>query len=144
MAYVTLVGFNGDQAMVLHEQEIKSVELGGLGQLWNGDFSFVWHRPKTFDGKPVGLGSNGPSVEWVAKQFAKLDGQEAPLAEQRFNSALEARVKRFQSTMNLEDDGFVGMQTLLRLNEALGLDLSLDDLSFSTADQALSATAEEE
>ena len=60
----------------------------------------------------------------VAKLFARLDGQSRPLAEEQFNSALQARVRLFQRQEGLEDDGLVGVQTLLRLNQRLGIDIT--------------------
>jgi general secretion pathway protein A len=54
--------------------------------------------------------------------FARLDGQQQALAGSRFNAALQQRVRLFQLEQNLEDDGVVGVQTLLALNEQVGID----------------------
>ena len=43
-----------------------------------------------------------------------------PLAVERFNFALQQRVRLFQREQELADDGVVGLQTLLRLNAELG------------------------
>ena len=52
--------------------------------------------------------------------------QQQPLADSVFNTALQQRVRLFQRQRGLMDDGVVGMQTLLVLNEALGIDLTAD------------------
>ena len=58
----------------------------------------------------------------VANLFAQLDGQPQALSGQSFNAALEQRVRLFQREQGLDDDGLVGVQTLLKLNESLGID----------------------
>jgi general secretion pathway protein A len=77
-------------------------------------------------------------VAQVAALFARLDGQPQALAGTRFTPALQTRVRLFQREHALEDDGVVGMQTLLRLNEALGIDLTA-----ATARAQLAAGADE-
>ena len=60
----------------------------------------------------------------VARLFARLDQQAAPLTVDRFNEALDTRVRLFQQANGLDDDGVVGEQTLLRLNEQLAIDVT--------------------
>jgi general secretion pathway protein A len=61
-------------------------------------------------------------VAQVAGLFARLDAQPQPLTTEDFNAALQQRVRMFQRTHGLEDDGVVGVRTLLKLNELLGVD----------------------
>jgi len=56
--------------------------------------------------------------------FARLDGRERALTVEEFNAPLEQRVRLFQRRYGLKDDGVVGMQTLLVLNEQLGIDVT--------------------
>ena len=44
--------------------------------------------------------------------------------EERFNRALDQRVRLFQRTNGLDDDGVVGERTLLKLNEQLFVDVT--------------------
>ena len=53
-----------------------------------------------------------------------LDDQSAALADHQFNAALKERVTLFQRRHGLEDDGVVGVKTLLKLNEQLGIDIT--------------------
>ena len=73
---------------------------------------------------PLAAGASSAVVREVAQLFAQLDGQEQLLADTVFNAALKRRVILFQQKYALEDDGVVGMQTLLKLNELLGIDVS--------------------
>lgn len=120
-AAVLLLGIAGRQAWVAAEQGVVLVELAELGPLWSGRYRFLWHPPAGFE-RPLSLADSGPAVAQVAALFARLDAQSQPLTTAVFNSALQQRVRMFQRTHGLEDDGVVGVQTLLKLNELLGVD----------------------
>ncbi len=118
---------------------LLQVPLAELGALWRGRYQFLWHPPAGFDG-PLAVGQRSPAVARVAALFAQLDGQDRPLAEQQFNRRLEQRVRMFQLSQGLVDDGVVGLQTLLKLNEALAIDTTRDvALSRLRADAAMVA-----
>lgn len=126
-AYLTLIGIRGDEAWVRIDGRSERMPLAELGRLWNGEFTFVWQRPQGYK-EALGLGSRGAVVTWVAEQFAQLDGQDEPLTDDVYNQSLQQRVKIFQRQYGLEDDGFVGLQTLLKLNAITGADTSLAQL----------------
>jgi len=127
-AYVALVGITPTQAYVQTASGVDKVPLAELGRLWSGNFTYIWQKPNLFS-ETVGRGTKSAFVRWVAQQFADLDGQTAPLAQDFFNQALQKRVKLFQREHGLEDDGFVGMQTLLKLNEVRGIETPLSVLT---------------
>jgi len=87
-------------------------------QQWTGDFTLLWQAPEHYNG-PIKLGDNGPLVNWVAKQFSKLDQQTSTLTENIFNRALYQRVVIFQDNNNLTADGVIGLKTLLKLEQQL-------------------------
>lgn len=118
-AFVTVVAIEDNTASAWIDGELVSVSLDELGTLWTGEYTIAWARPEMFE-TAIGLGSSGPLVDWLAGRFSRLDGQDKPLAKGSFNKALEERVKLFQRHYGLVDDGLAGMQTLLRLGEALG------------------------
>jgi general secretion pathway protein A len=123
LASVLLLGVEGRSAWVLTDKGVAEVGLAELGPLWSGSYRFLWHPPGGFD-RPLAVGDVSPVVVQVAGLFAQLDGQQEALAGQRFSPALQQRVRLFQREHGLEDDGLVGMQTLLKLNERLGIDLT--------------------
>ena len=122
-AGVLFLGVNGRNAWVATEGGIREVELGLLGPTWTGNYRLLWHPPEAFT-HPLGLGDDSPAVAQVADLFARMDAQPQALAGTRFTTALQSRVRLFQREQGLEDDGVVGVQTLLRLNEATGIDLT--------------------
>lgn len=125
--YAALVGLDEQRATLRFQGNLHSVSLTELGPLWTGDITYVWRKPESFI-EPVGPGVEGPIVGWIARQFAELDGQEEPLADTLFNEALTQRVRIFQRSHKLRDDGVFGVRTLMVLNEVRGVDKTLQDL----------------
>ncbi len=120
-AGVLLLDIEGRRGWVATAQGVSQVELASLAPLWRGRYRYLWQAPAGYR-QPVALGDESPVVAQVADMFAQLDGQARALAGKRFNAALQQRVKLFQRTRGLEDDGVVGVRTLLELNQALGID----------------------
>lgn len=123
-AYAALLGLDAGRARLLHRQGVLDLPLIALSPHWSGDITFAWSGPENYQ-KPLAEGDSGPAVRWIAERFRELDQQPKALAEQRFNAALTQRVKIFQETHGLENDGIVGLNTLLKLSDALALDNTL-------------------
>lgn len=119
-AATLLLGMDERSAWVATAEGPVLVDLGELGLPWSGSYRLLWRPPAGYS-QNLALGSDSPVVARVAELFARLDGQEQPLAETRFTPALQTRVRLFQQEEGLRDDGVVGLQTLLRLNERLGI-----------------------
>ncbi len=117
-AYATLVSIENQQASVQRDNTLSVVPLSALGEIWTGDFMFIWSPPPGYT-EPFSVEYSGPMVKWLSQQFAELDEQDSLLAEDIFNQALLQRVKIFQKNNQLLDDGVVGLKTLLKLNERL-------------------------
>jgi len=120
-AGVVLLSIQDRRAWVAVEGRAEEVQLADMAPLWTGDYRFLWQVPPEYE-RPLAEGDSGPAVTQVARLFAQLDQQSRPLADRRFNAALKQRVVLFQRANDLQDDGVVGLQTLLKLNEALGID----------------------
>ncbi|MEM6581337.1 MAG: AAA family ATPase [Pseudomonadota bacterium] len=124
-AAVVFLGSSGRVAEVMSEQGIERVPLEALGPLWNGRYHLLWYPPQGFS-QPLSLGDDSPAVAQIASQFAALDGQSQPLTDGPFTTALQTRVRLFQRQHGLSADGVVGVQTLLRLNQLTGVDLTAE------------------
>ena len=122
-AGVMILGITDTTAWALSRNGVVEVQLADLATYWTGRYRFLWRVPKGFQSS-LSLGQEGDVVTRVAALFARLDGQLEPLAVERFNFALQQRVRLFQREQELADDGVVGLQTLLRLNAELGVDVS--------------------
>src|SRR6056297_352559 len=125
-AEVLLLGMQGQLAWVYVPDGIKRVQLADLAPLWTGNYQYLWRPPAGFE-TPLSRGDSGVAVAAVAQLFARLDAQPRPLTDNRFNTALEDRVRLFQRRAGLTEDGVVGARTLLKLNAALGIDITADE-----------------
>ena len=119
-AATLLLGMDERSAWVATANGPALVELGELGLSWSGSYRLLWHPPPGYS-QSLALDDDSAVVARIADLFARLDGQEQALAGTRFTPALQTRVRLFQQEQGLKDDGVVGMQTLLRLNERLGI-----------------------
>jgi general secretion pathway protein A len=113
-----LAGISANQATLITGDGLMTISLLELGEQWSGEAIAIWRKPAAFE-QPIGYGSQGEMVAWLATAFATLDQQTMPLADQYFNRALEQRVKLFQRYNQLRDDGVVGINTLLKINQQL-------------------------
>ncbi|HEY7883687.1 MAG TPA: peptidoglycan-binding domain-containing protein, partial [Cellvibrionaceae bacterium] len=124
-AYAVLTGIEDEYAQVLDaNNQPVTVSLAELGPLWTGSAFYAWRSPPGFRGA-LTQGDRGQLVAWLAEQFALMDGQQRPLAQDVYNRALAERVKIFQQQSGLVADGIAGPQTLMKINEAMGLDTTL-------------------
>ncbi|ROS05766.1 general secretion pathway protein A [Sinobacterium caligoides] len=139
-SYAVLIGIEAGQAILLVDGKPKRMPLLSLGELWGGETLIVWRKPDSYQ-KPIGLGARGAMVSWLAKAFADLDQQPQPLTEDVFNRPLQQRVKLFQRHSDLKDDGVVGVNTLLRLNETIYPTKLLSDVVSLPPKAALAVTA---
>lgn len=123
-AEVLLLGVESQTAWVLTDEGVVQVSrLDELVPLWTGQYRFFWRPPQSFE-LSLTPGQESDVVATVAQMFARLDAQPLPLADRRFNRALQQRVRLFQREHGLVDDGVIGVRTLIKLNEQLGIDVT--------------------
>ena len=122
-AATLMLGIQDDFAWVLTAAGVARVSLAELAPLWSGQYAYLWHPPVGLEG-PLALGDRSKVVAAVARSFATLDSQPEPLTDTLFNRRLEQRVRIFQDENGLTPDGVVGLQTLAKLNEHLGIDVT--------------------
>ncbi|WP_075185691.1 ExeA family protein [Teredinibacter haidensis] len=124
-SHVIITGIGRKTAEVISDSgQTYQVPLSELGPLWSGKIFYVWKRPKGFT-EPLAIGQRSRAVQWLAEQFAVIDNREKPLTGRAFTQTLQQRVRIFQRNQGLHDDGIIGEQTLMKLNEVLGIDKTL-------------------
>ena len=116
------LAFGETTALMWTRQRVLEVPLGELADSWTGGVRYLWQAPQGWTGS-VGLGDTSPVVNVIARMFATLDGMAVPTVTS-FGPALEARVRLFQVGEGIAADGVVGEQTILRLNDRLGIGLT--------------------
>ena len=121
-AAALVLAFGETTALMWTRQGVLEVPLGELADGWTGSVKYLWQAPQGWTGS-VGLGDTSPVVNVIAQMFATLDGMAVPTVKS-FGPALEARVRLFQVSEGITADGVVGEQTILRLNDRLGIGLT--------------------
>lgn len=123
--YAVVVGIERSRASISSAGTARTMPLASLGENWDGEFLFIWRPPENFR-RPISLGDRSATVEWLAVTFARMDGGVGVWSAEEFDSHLVERVKQFQRQNNIDADGIVGLKTLLKINDRLGIDKTLE------------------
>jgi len=122
-ASVLVFQIDGSEAVVWTDQGLQWVALAEIADVWTGTYRFFWQAPTGWEGA-LSLGDSGVMVTQVAQMFATLDGMEINEVTE-FGPALETRIRLFQEAEGLPIDGVMNELTLLRLNDRLGIGLTV-------------------
>ncbi|MEK9576420.1 MAG: AAA family ATPase, partial [Halieaceae bacterium] len=122
-ASVLVFQIDGSEAVVWTDQGLRWVVLADIADAWTGTYRFFWQAPAGWEGA-LSLGDSGVVVTRVAQMFATLDGMELSEVTE-FGPALETRIRLFQEAEGLPIDGVMNELTLLRLNDRLGIGLTV-------------------
>lgn len=120
------LGATRTEALLWGGGAMQRIPLERLAAHWTGIYWLLWRPPEGFR-EPLGPGSSGETVAAIARGFAELDGQASPLADRVYSPALEQRVRLFQEAQGLQSDGWSGVQTLMRLDESLQAEVSVEE-----------------
>ncbi len=121
-AYAVLAALGPESASLRGaDGAVQTVQLSALAKAWRGEFATLWRVPPAYPGR-VSSGQSGPTVDWVAQQLARFQGEAAPAASGAYDAALQERVADFQLAHGLKPDGRVGPMTLMQLNRVAGVD----------------------
>ncbi len=122
--YLPVLGLTDTHAEVLTPKGGRSFSLASLSGEWTREFIYLWQPPKNFVNY-IYFDSDEDLVDWLANAFAVVDNRDEVLARKNFNSLLKKRVMLFQRENSLTEDGIAGIETLLKLNEKLGIAVTL-------------------
>ena len=122
-ASVLLFQIDGSDAIVWTDQGLQWVALSDIANDWTGTYRFFWQAPAGWE-RDLSVGDSGAVVTEIAQMFATLDGM-ALEDMTSFGPALEARIRLFQQVEGLPVDGIMTRLTLLRLNDRLGIGLTV-------------------
>lgn len=123
--WVTLSQFNEGVVTLISGYREFRVSAQELAFAWNGKYTLFWRLPPDYK-RPLTLGDQGASVDWLVSQLAVLDSMPpVTVPKDNFDLRLENRVKRFQQSVGLTPNGAVGVKTWIHLNNIQGLDIPL-------------------
>ena len=124
-AYAILTYLNDNEATLRKGDTTLTVSADTLNQYWLGEYTLLWQKPPFYQ-TAVQPGSNGPIVQWLDQQLARLYGQnDVPTIHDTYNDQLKSQIVKFQQSKGLTPDGVVGPHTFILLNSELEADMPL-------------------
>ncbi len=119
-SHVVLTSLQDKQATLDTGEQQFTVNTDELDHHWLGEYSLLW-QPPPFYKNALTPGNNGPMVQWLDQQMARLyDQGGAPTISDNYDGELIDKVKRFQLSKGLIPDGIAGPLTFIHLNTELG------------------------
>ncbi|HSF04472.1 MAG TPA: AAA family ATPase [Methylomirabilota bacterium] len=123
----TLTGDRYFAAVVALDEQRATLDFGGheltfpLGEIdryWNGAFVLLWSAP--FSSPVLVPGQRGSDVQWLRRRLGTLDGSSRVDKDgDVYDADVIRRVKAFQRSRLLTDDGVAGEETLAHLSAAI-------------------------
>jgi general secretion pathway protein A len=100
---------------------------------WNGAFLFLWYSPS--DIQSLRLGDSKPlALNWLQRQLQLIDNKYLPvITGGNYTEVIRDTVLNFQKQQGIRDDGVVGRQTIMKLNQLV--DPAIPTLSDSLLQQ---------
>ncbi len=118
--FATLIGRDGDRLRLILGGHELDVTRDWLAEHWQGAFVLLWSPPPGYR-IPLTWNASGEAVQWLENSLSLYLGQQ-PRRIRQFDHALDTKVRQFQQQLGLTVDGAAGVQTLIQLSNALGLD----------------------
>lgn len=122
--HALLIGVDKGQAIFRFDDDLR-FPIADVLKVWDGHFLLFWRspRPDMTIIAPLKISSN---VAWLREQLSAGTGetQDSTGPSLFFDDALKANVIEFQHRHHLLEDGIVGAQTLIHLDNQTGADTS--------------------
>jgi len=117
--YITLIGLGEKTAQIVMAGETQLIPLKQLKFHWKGEFSLIWRMPAGYQDliKP---GSAGKVVVWLSEKMNAINGGKKVSQDSYYGKKLLEQVKAFQLSKGLRNNGVVGVQTIMHINQVTG------------------------
>jgi len=98
---------------LLIDGQLIAVSQAWFNRYWDGELTLLWQAPFALQGT-LQFGQQGEQIAWLVDQLNLVQGLAAQNKD-RFDLSLLQQVSAFQRAQGLDDDGIVGMRTLMPL-----------------------------
>jgi hypothetical protein len=129
-AVIELRTSSGDRyfaVVVALDEQRATLDFGGneltfplaeIDRHWNGAFVLLWSAP--FSSPAIVPGQRGADVQWLRRRLSSLEGSSGTdRGGDVYDADVIRRVKAFQRSRLLADDGVAGEETLAHLSAAV-------------------------
>ncbi len=121
--YPVLIRLDKHRATLDFNGEQVAYPIAEIDRYWTGDYWLLW-RPPPYRSQQLAYRDRGADVLWLRRALRRVpdatQGAQAVNVEKAdFDSELLLHVVGFQRRHDLEADGIVGLNTLMRLNTVL-------------------------
>jgi type II secretory pathway predicted ATPase ExeA/peptidoglycan hydrolase-like protein with peptidoglycan-binding domain len=115
-AHALLAGLKGDKVRLLIDDYEIMVPRDEANSLMAGPFLLLWSPPSGYQGLLV-EGRRGETIVWLRAELKKILGGDVDVGEgEVFDAVLTQAVREFQEHYDLQVDGIVGIETLIKIN----------------------------
>ena len=114
--FLVLKSLSDAAATVILNGTETEVSLGDIDQYWRGQFSLLWKKPPSYHA-PLQPGSIAPLSKWLSYQLDVWEKKPNPeMGRSIYDEMMVERVRSFQRQVGEQDDGVVGVGTLIQLS----------------------------
>ncbi len=117
--YVALLALGDSEALINMAGRQQQVSLKQLELYWRGEFSMLWRNPLG-EKEVIKPGNEGALVVWLSKVMNTIYNTPQKSTSSYYDADLVDRVRQFQLNHGLDDDGVVGVKTLIHINRVTG------------------------
>ena len=107
-----------DESVWLHaDSSTRRESLEWFVERWNGAFLYLWYSPE--DIQVLRLGDKDQvAVNWLQSKLQLMDSDYLPyITGGNYTEVIRDTVLNFQQQQGIEEDGVVGRQTIMKLNQ---------------------------
>ncbi len=120
--YGTLTELTDETATVVLGANTLTVSIQDIESGWFGDYTLLWRTPPHYNNE-IYPGSTEKSVPWLIRQLGIIHGDSQPLSDSMiYSDYYVQQIEEFQTSHGLSPDGIVGIQTIIRINSASGIE----------------------
>jgi general secretion pathway protein A len=119
--FISLIGMQNEQLLIAPRFESrKSLSFSEIERHWSGQGFLLWKDPLNvlMNGSPIMLGAKGVHIRQLQRLLKEVGIYSKPLTGVYDGETLSA-IKGFQSSRGIEEDGIVGVQTLMVLYRSI-------------------------
>ncbi len=117
--YIALLSLADSKAVINLAGRQQKVSLQQLEIYWRGEYSMLWRNPLG-DEEVIKPGNEGALVVWLSKVMNTIYNTPQKSTSSYYDAELVDRVRQFQLSQGLDDDGVVGVKTLIHINRVTG------------------------